>query len=303
MENQEKYICQYCGSVRKSIYSLAGHERLCEKNQTENGLVNRLLNADKLRKMTENATKKNTLEKKEYIFKCPRCGNDFSLLLNENEYKNGNHKIYCSCKCSNIREHSKETKEKISNGVKRHFDKFGVIVNAKGGNFVRPRKEKIKRFCKCCSKQLSFRNKSGFCRKCYSKYTVVTPEVREKLSQIHLQKVADGTHQGWKTRNIKSYAEIFWETVLNNNYIAYEREKKVGKYFLDFVIGKIDLEIDGKQHQYEDRKQSDNLRDEFLTKEGYFVYRIKWNEINSTEGKQMMKEKIELFLEFYKTFN
>lgn len=45
------------------------------------------------------------------------------------------------------------------------------------------------------------------------------------------------------------------------------------------------------------------MRDEFLTKEGYFVYRIKWNEINSIEGKQLMKDKIELFLEFYKTFN
>ena len=89
--------------------------------------------------------------------------------------------------------------------------------------------------------------------------------------------------------------------MLDNNDIVYEREKRVGKYFLDFVIGKLDLEIDGKQHQYEDRKQSDILRDEFLTKEGYFVYRVKWNEINSIEGKRMMKEKIELFLEFYKT--
>lgn len=43
--------------------------------------------------------------------------------------------------------------------------------------------------------------------------------------------------------------KYFFETVLNNNHIHYEREKHVGKYFLDFVIGTIDLEIDGKQHR------------------------------------------------------
>ena len=30
-----------------------------------------------------------------------------------------------------------------------------------------------------------------------------------------------------------------------------------------------------------------------------FVYRIAWNEINTNEGKQMIKDKIELFLDFY----
>lgn len=70
---------------------------------------------------------------------------------------------------------------------------------------------------------------------------------------------------------------------------------------MDFVIGNLDLEIDGKQHQYKERKESDLKRDEFLRNEGYFVYRIRWNEINTEEGKQMMKDKIDLFLSFYDT--
>lgn len=61
----------------------------------------------------------------------------------------------------------------------------------------------------------------------------------------------------------------------------------------------LDLEIDGKQHEYVDRKKSDLARDEYLRKQGYFVYRIKWNEINTIEGKEMMKAKIDLFLNFY----
>ena len=95
--------------------------------------------------------------------------------------------------------------------------------------------------------------------------------------------------------------------VLDNNNIEYQREIPVkhnkSNYFLDFVIkqnGKlIDLEIDGKQHTYSDRIESDIIRDLYLTKQGYLVYRVAWNEISSEEGAQTMKEKIEAFLTFY----
>lgn len=68
-------------------------------------------------------------------------------------------------------------------------------------------------------------------------------------------------------------------SVLDNNNISYIREDfSTKKYFLDFLIEKdgtkIDLEIDGKQHRYEDRKQHDVERDQFLIDLGYTVYRI-----------------------------
>lgn len=72
---------------------------------------------------------------------------------------------------------------------------------------------------------------------------------------------------------------------------------------MDFFIEKngvkIDLEIDGKQHLYEDRKIHDKERDEFLTEKGYIIYRVPWNEINSEEGKLLMKNKINDFLTFF----
>lgn len=159
------------------------------------------------------------------------------------------------------------------------------------------------RYCSECGKQLSIKNKSGLCFRHSQIKVHATDEYREKIRQSQLRLVANGTHKGWKSRNIKSYAEKFFETVLNNNNISYDRERYVGKYFLDFVIGDIDLEIDGKQHQYEDRKQSDSIRDEYLRSQGYFVYRIKWNEINSVSGKEMMKDKIDLFLDFVEKFS
>lgn len=71
----------------------------------------------------------------------------------------------------------------------------------------------------------------------------------------------------------------------------------VSMYFLDFLIGKnIDLEIDGKQHGYNERSEKDIEHDEILIKNGYVVYRIAWNEITSDEGSSLMKEKSIVFL-------
>lgn len=125
--------------------------------------------------------------------------------------------------------------------------------------------------------------------------------------EVQKRLMADGTHKGWQSRNITSYAEQFWMQVLDNNSIEYQREVPVkhdkSNYFLDFVIehnGKlIDLEIDGKQHTYEDRIQSDVIRDLYLTKQGYLVYRVAWNEVKSKAGADEMKEKIDAFLAFY----
>lgn len=168
---------------------------------------------------------------------------------------------------------------------------------------------KPQRFCTICNKNIEWDNKTGLCQHCLR-----TTEQGRKILSENAKKVADslvasGKHQGWKARNITSYAEKFWIRVLDNNGISYKREftVKYGKkpnehYFLDFLIQKnnvnIDLEIDGKQHQYEDRKKHDEIRDKRLSDCGYIVYRIKWNEVNSEKGKLEMKEKINNFLEY-----
>jgi hypothetical protein len=95
--------------------------------------------------------------------------------------------------------------------------------------------------------------------------------------------------------------------VVNNYRIIYEREAPIwhgsANYFLDFKLernGKlIDLEIDGKQHTYEDRAESDKVRDAFLESNGYIVYRVPWNEVSSEQGKVLMQQKINDFIEFH----
>ena len=120
-----------------------------------------------------------------------------------------------------------------------------------------------------------------------------------------LEKVRNGTHSGWKSRAGKppSYPERFFMEVLNNNKIQFDRDLLVGKWFIDFAIKDkmIALEVDGKQHDYEDRKQSDAEKDKFLIDSGWRVHRIKWKSINNESGKIYIKEEIDMFLKVYRS--
>ena len=160
--------------------------------------------------------------------------------------------------------------------------------------------------CSVCGKKFVARTRKN--KRYLKKETTCSDECRKELwrrkgKESYKKIKEEGRFQGWKSRNIKSYAEKFWEKVLDNNGICYTREYYYKKYFLDFKIdigNKIlDLEIDGKQHEYEDRKEKDKVRDEFLTSEDIVVYRIKWNEVNSENGSVEMKEKIDKFMKFY----
>lgn len=138
-----------------------------------------------------------------------------------------------------------------------------------------------------------------------------TKDFCKKLSVCRKTEYKQGKRSGWTTRNIESYPEKFWKKVLTNNKIKFDFNFYIKKsdlgilddasgYFLDFKLkDNIDLEIDGRQHQDNDRIESDKKRDSILNFNGWKIYRIKWNEINSEYGKNQMKEKIQLFLDWY----
>lgn len=175
----------------------------------------------------------------------------------------------------------------------------------KVSNALKRKIKPIKGYCIICNKPIY--NKRKTCSNtCFNTYKhnikIYSLETCKKLSESTKKLIKAGKIKPFLIRNITSYPESFWINVLNNNYISYIKEKHVGKYFLDFYIkinnNLIDLEIDGKQHSYKERIESDKIRDSFLKSLGYIVYRIKWNEINTENGKKIMKEKIEDFLTF-----
>ena len=132
-----------------------------------------------------------------------------------------------------------------------------------------------------------------------------------KVTKSINERVKNGTHKGWQSRNITSFPEKFFIKVLKNNNlfdkckVNFKIKKKdlgldeEGTYFLDFYFKdkKIDLEIDGSQHSF--RKEHDMKRDEYVTKNDIIVYRIKWKSINNDKGKKYIKNEINKFLDFY----
>lgn len=216
----------------------------------------------------------------------PEMKNKISTTLSEKE-------IRVCCKCGESFEAQKVSKidicytcrglVKINNKVRKIFTKICLICNKEFRAYFIGKK--------CCSEQ---------CRKIY-----VNNKTQERIK--------NGTFSGWKSRNITSYPERFFIKVLENNNILNEckinfpiTKLSLGLsdsvcYFLDFYFPdiKLDLEIDGKQHKYEDRKKSDLQRDKILQNNGIIVYRIKWKSINTDEGKNYIKQEIEKFMEMY----
>lgn len=179
----------------------------------------------------------------------------------------------CAAKYNNRhRVVSEQQKEKVRQTLRNKLNKNDgeyIIGNSKP-YFL------YKKICPICNNEFLGKKKQKYCSpKCAQN----SPEVKQKIREKVQERIDNGTFSGWKTRNIKSYAEIFWENVLDNNRINYIREDfSTKKYFLDFFLNskseKIDLEIDGKQHTYEERVQHDIERDEYLQSKGYIVYRI-----------------------------
>lgn len=311
-------MIRYCEYCKKEIdeNNVYGKGRFCNKR------CQILSIKDKGRQtFIENA--KNRKQERTVKKTCPCCGQEFETVIGGKGEKK-----FCSKHCSAIysgnksRDISDEQKKIISTKMKAFYElhpekKAICSMNAQRLNnrrynhnneieqyIVRP-----ERLCSICNAKIAFNNKTGLCQRCL-RTTEQGKEILSKNSKIVADRlIASGKHQGWKTRNICSYAEKFWTKVLDNNKISYKREMTVkynngpsDRYFLDFYIEsngrKIDLEIDGKQHKYADRAEHDRIRDERLTNLGYVVYRIDWNEINSEKGKLRMKEKIDRFLDF-----
>ena len=162
---------------------------------------------------------------------------------------------------------SEETKQKTSESLK----KYNALVKKDKA----PLKHRIPQdhICQTCGK--TFKSKLTNVKFCSPKCAGSNQEIKEKLRKKVQERIENGTFSGWKSRNIISYPEQFWMGVLLNNNIEYKHNFPFGGYFLDFYIEindrKIDLEIDGKQHEYSDRKEKDNERDIFITSENIEV--------------------------------
>lgn len=278
----EKKLIESCYSVGDLTLKLFGRSN---KKYTEKTLS--FLKSNGYTK--EFFKNKNKNKKYEYSIKtCPVCLIEFETITNHK-----NEKETCSIACSNS---FKPKREKSVNRIKR---------KSRSTKGIKVRNDYNKN-CIICGNEFTGTKKAKSCsEKC--KREILKRSVRERIES--------GKHKGWASRNIESYPEKFFKKVLGLNKISYKFNHPVSKrslgisegsnYFLDFFIEingkKLDLEIDGKQHEINERKESDSHRDEILINNGYLVHRIKWKNPINDVNKKYIKEEINKLLELVKS--
>lgn len=109
-----------------------------------------------------------------------------------------------------------------------------------------------------------------------------TPEKRKERSEWRkqLHKNDPESHPNRKlagNRNKISYPEQIAFDYLVQNVSSFEHQKKIGKYYVDFCINQIIIEVDGERWHPIGNLQ-DKEKDEYLISQGYKVFRIRSKE-------------------------
>lgn len=229
----------------------------------------------------------------EYNFNPSLCTECFEPMPYE---KRGNK--FCSSSCAASfnnrgKTKSQNTKDKISSSL---------TGKTRKNDCTREMNIELKT-CKCGTVFESKKITQVYCsRLCARRYNGSLESAKSIISDKVKERIKNNTFTGWKSRKDKlpSYPEQYFMNLFDHEQIfGWERDKKEGRWFIDFAFNDkmIALEIDGKQHK--DRKDKDKEKDEYLKSAGWKVIRIDWfNPINET-NRNKLYEQIEKFKYLY----
>lgn len=204
---------------------------------------------------------------KEGGWECPYCGEVFRVRAELNEHKRENHPYVDENgkRKSWNKGQTAKTNESIARSVKT------LKQNIKEGKIVR-RGRKLSEEAK---KNISEGRK---------KYLLEHPEKAPyRLCHRHIKG--------------ESYPERYFRKILSKYKVDFKQEVQCGLYSLDFLVGNVDIEIDGHQHYSDERIiESDKRRTKFLEENGFVVKRIRWSwysKLSTEERKNFIFELIQ----------
>lgn len=161
-----------------------------------------------------------------------------------------------------------------------HNKEFHPEVSVKGYCF---HKGKTKDTCESIRKSIETRKKNIASGKTTSwwKGKHHSEESRKKISEkmraYYQEHPEEFPFRKAHYTNGESYAEKYFREWLEKEGIEHKCQYSISSYHLDFLIGNIDLEIDGEQHYNFSRiAESDERRTKFLEDNGFQVIRIRW---------------------------
>ena len=84
-------------------------------------------------------------------------------------------------------------------------------------------------------------------------------------------------------KNMTAEEKEIWYKFLKKLPITVKRQQCIGNYIVDFYISKTKtvIEIDGRQHGFEENLEADKIRDAYLSNFGIKVLRYKNVDINT----------------------
>lgn len=252
-----KVECPFCGQIFQTPIKKGLHQRLCQHNPNRERMLQALRNAG--RQTFTKLNKARTLQRKQYLRICPRCQKQYSVTCTESEYLKGRFKQFCSRHCANVRHPSEAQKRAVRDKLLKHTT--------------------IKH-CNNCKAILSYRNKSGYCKKCISKFRVLSDATKQKLREAGFKSCQIQANTRRSKNQIAFYqlCKEHFNVVTHNNPIF-------NGWDADIIIEDIKVAIlwNGKwhyqklkrEHSVEQVQNRDKIKIQEIEKCGYHPYTIK----------------------------
>lgn len=229
-------------------------------------------------------------------FICKNCHKSFTKELTDKEFSNEkNHPQFCSRACANKRELSDETKQKISDSLKKTYA-------------YKPKKEKIQNCIVCKKPFISIHNKKICSDECLNYYI---KHRKEFLSKETIQKLRNG---GLKSSSIqadtrRSKNEIYFFELCEKEFKKVTHNENIFEgWDADVLIYdyKVAVLWNGNWHYKEIKKGSslsqiqnrDKIKVEEIIKCGWIPYII---EDRGKYKKSFVEDEFKKFMDFIKT--
>lgn len=211
---------------------------------------------------------------------CHNCGKRFEVLEEETKFPK-KEKYFCCRSCANTRHHSKETKNKIKNGVKNS----PAFIEGMEKRYNHKLYQLPTSICVVCGKEFHQKYIETDKGIKITAYKTCSQECRSKRYSYNNKKNHTGGYREGSVKNYKSgwyknfYCDSSWELAFviyhldnnlyierNKSYLEYNYNGEIHKFYPDFITDEGLIEIKGYHSKQSEAKLKECKSVKFIFK-------------------------------------